>query len=172
MKKRKLIPFIVVILLIMALSPLLKSQRTPVAENNSGDQVASDFTLNDLDNKPFRFFDLKGKVIILDFWATWCPPCIAELPHFKALYSEYQEQGLEIVGVSLDQGGADVVRPFVKEHEINYTMLISNQEVVEDYGGIRGIPTTFIIDREGRIVETFVGYRDKEVFESVIQELL
>ena len=70
------------------------------------------------------------------------------------------------------KGGADVVRPFVKEHEINYTMLISNQEVVEDYGGIRGIPTTFIIDREGRIVETFVGYRDKEVFKSVILELL
>ena len=172
MKKSKVILFILAILLIMILAPLLRSQQVSVTKNNSGNQVASDFTLYDLDNKPFRFSDLKGKVVILDFWATWCPPCRAEIPHFKSLYTEYQEEGLEIVGIALDQGGANIVKPFVKDNEITYPILISNQSVTEDYGGIRGIPTTFVIDREGRIVEKFVGYRDKEVFESAIQKLL
>ena len=150
---------------------LLTGPHKPTA-NAQVFQEAPNFTLPDLNGKPFTFSNLKGKVVILDFWATWCPPCRAEIPHFKSLYSQYKGDGLEVIGIALDQGGANVVRPFAEDFQINYPILIGNQRVTEDYGGIRGIPTTFIIDRQGRIVEKFVGYRDKEVFESVIQDLL
>lgn len=141
------------------------------SEGDDQAQKAANFILPDLDGNLIRFSDLKGKVIILDFWATWCPPCRDELPHFKSLYQQYQDQGLEIVGIALDQGGVRVVKPFIEDNKITYTILISNQEVTEAYGGIRGIPTTFIIDRQGRIIEKYVGYRDKEVFESAIKQL-
>jgi len=160
-----------IILTLFVTGSFLISMHKPTA-NAQSFKEAPDFTLPDLDGKPFKFSDLKGKVIILDFWATWCPPCRTEIPHFKSLYSQYKGDGLEVIGIALDQGGANVVRPFAEDFQINYPILIGNQRVTEDYGGIRGIPTTFIIDRQGRIVEKFVGYRDKEVFESVIQDLL
>ncbi len=133
---------------------------------------APDFTLPDLNGKAFSLSELEGKVVILDFWATWCPPCVVEIPHFIDLYKEYKGQGLEVVGISLDRGGVKVVKSFVEKNEITYPVVIGNQKVAEDYGGIRGIPTTFVIDRQGYIVKKFVGYRDKKVFESIIQQLL
>ena len=131
--------------------------------------AAPDFTLSGLDGQLVRLSDFKGKVVILDFWATWCPPCRAELPHFKALYSKYRTQGLEIVGVALDDGGASVVRPFVQAQGITYPILIGDEKVTQAYGGIRGIPTTFVIDREGQIVNKYVGYQSREVFESAVK---
>jgi len=133
---------------------------------------APDFTLPDLNGKAFSLSELEGKVVILDFWATWCPPCVMEIPHFIDLYKEYKGQGLEVVGVSLDRGGVKVVKSFVEKNEMAYPVVIGNQKVAEDYGGIRGIPTTFVINRQGYIVKKFVGYRDKKVFESIIQQLL
>jgi cytochrome c biogenesis protein CcmG/thiol:disulfide interchange protein DsbE len=134
--------------------------------------MAPDFTLKDMDGRTFRFADTRGNVVILDFWATWCPPCRMEIPHFEALYRQYGAKGLVIVGVALDRGGAANVKSFVEENGVTYTVVISDQRVISAYGGIRSIPTTFIIDREGRIVEKVVGYRDKEFFESRIKELL
>jgi cytochrome c biogenesis protein CcmG/thiol:disulfide interchange protein DsbE len=134
--------------------------------------LAPDFTLKDLDGKPFSFSSTRGKVVILDFWATWCPPCTAEIPHFVELYKEYRERGLEIVGVALDRGGASTVKPFAERNGMNYTVVIGDQRITADYGGIRGIPTTFVVDRQGRIAQKFVGYREKEVFEEAIKSLL
>ncbi len=110
--------------------------------------------------------------MILDFWATWCPPCKAEIPHLVALQDKYKSQGLEIVGLSVDEGGANDVKPFADEHQINYTMLIASSETAKDYGGITGIPTTFVVDKQGTIVKKFLGYTDPEVFEAAIQPLL
>ncbi|MGD2279165.1 MAG: TlpA disulfide reductase family protein, partial [Candidatus Omnitrophota bacterium] len=118
------------------------------------------------------FSSTRGKVVILDFWATWCPPCTAEIPHFVELYKEYRERGLEIVGVALDRGGASTVKPFAERNGMNYTVVIGDQRITADYGGIRGIPTTFVVDRQGRIAQKFVGYREKEVFEEAIKSLL
>jgi peroxiredoxin len=133
---------------------------------------APDFTLTDLSGQPVTLSEHRGKVVLLDFWATWCPPCRKEIPHFVELYDQYRDQGLEIIGISLDQAGVETVQKFAEEYQINYPVVMGHAEVAGSYGGIRGIPTTFAISREGKIVETYVGYRDREVFESIIKSLL
>lgn len=134
--------------------------------------AAPAYELPDLDGKMVKNTDFLGKVVILDFWATWCPPCRMEVPHFVRLQSQYGDQGLAIVGLSLDAGGARDVRPFADEYKVNYTMLIAKDETAESYGGVVGIPTTFVIDRKGRIVRKFVGYTPPETFEETIKPLL
>ena len=141
-------------------------------ERAGEDAPAPNFTVYDLENKPVKLADLKGKVVILDFWATWCPPCLEEIPHFKKLHRQYSGQGLVILGVSLDEAGRDHVKEFMKENSIPYPIAMSNEKIVEDFGGIRGIPTTFVIDRDGKIVSKLVGYHDLEEFESLIKKVL
>jgi peroxiredoxin len=134
--------------------------------------AAPAYALPNLDGKTVKNTDFLGKVVILDFWATWCPPCRMEVPHFNRLQAEYRDQGLEIVGLSLDAGGARDVRPFVEEYKVNYTMLLATDETSQSYGGVVGIPTTFVIDRKGTIVKKFVGFTPPEVFEETIKPLL
>ena len=142
------------------------------AEKKGEGALAPAFTLSDLNGKAVNLSDFQGKVIILDFWATWCPPCREEIPHFIALYNKHKDKGLVVLGVALDNEGAAAVRPFAQAHGINYPLVIGDQKVTQAYGGIRGIPTTFVIDRKGRIVQKYIGYRDEQVFESAIQPLL
>jgi len=139
---------------------------------DSDSAKAPQFTLPDINGNQVSLSDFEGKVVILDFWATWCPPCVKEVPHFIELYDEYKEQGFEMVGISLDAGGANDVKPFVEKMNVNYTMLIGNQDVTKQYGGIGGIPTTFVIDKAGQIRQKYVGYREKAVFENDIKMLL
>ena len=133
---------------------------------------APDFDLPDLDGNKVELSSMKGKVLILDFWATWCPPCKEEIPHLVRLQSKYRDQGLQIVGLSLDKGGAGDVKPFADEHDVNYTMLIANDETTKAYGGVSMIPTTFVVDRSGIVVKRFIGYTTPEAFEEVILPLL
>ena len=135
--------------------------------------AAPDFTRETLDGKSFQLSALKGKVVLIDFWATWCPPCKAEIPHFKELYDQYRKKGLEVVGIALDAGGEKEVAPFARENQINYPLVATDaQQLAEAYGGVRGIPTTFLIDKQGKIAKKYVGYQDKELFEKEIQALL
>jgi cytochrome c biogenesis protein CcmG/thiol:disulfide interchange protein DsbE len=133
---------------------------------------APKFSLKDVNGIEKKLSDFKGKVIIIDFWATWCPPCREEIPHFIDLYNQYKEQGLEVIGIALDMQGEKVVPGFVLKNNINYTILLGNEEVSDLYGGIRAIPTTFIVDKDGNIRKKYIGYNDKEVFEKDIKELL
>jgi len=144
---------------------------TPAGSGAIGSQ-APDFALADLSGKTVHLSDFKGKVVIVDFWATWCGPCRVEIPDFVKLQSKYKDKGLEIVGLSLDADGEKAVKPFVDQHEINYTMLLANDDTAKSYGGILGIPTTFVIDRQGRIVQKFVGVMPAKTFEDTIQPLL
>ena len=143
-------------------------------DGGAGAMGAPDFTVVKLngDGESVSLADYKGKLLILDFWATWCGPCKREIPHFNDLYSRYHEKGLEILGVSLDQGGPDAVDRFMKSTPIQYASAMATPEMQAAYGPIKAIPTTFIIDKKGRVQRRFVGYQDISVFEEVIQELL
>lgn len=130
-------------------------------------------------NVPQSLEQFKGKVIVLDLWATWCPPCVAEIPGFISLQEKYRDQGLEIVGVSLDPvdsrgaGGAAAVGPFMQKMRINYTVwMVNNMQALGKYPLGQGYPTTYIISRDGRTVRQYVGRTPVETFESEIKALL
>ena len=133
---------------------------------------APDFTLPQMGGGSFTLSSLSGKVVILDFWATWCGPCRVEIPDFISLQEDYGDRGLEVVGISLDRDKEAVVGPFVEKMGMNYTIVFGDRDVTQRYGGIRGIPTTFLLDRSGNIVKKWVGVTSKETFENEIKKLL
>ena len=133
---------------------------------------APNFALKDINGNNISLTDYKGKVIILDFWATWCPPCIKEIPDFIELYEQYKDKGFVMIGISLYQAGIEVVKEFAQSYKINYPIAMDDGQVNKAYGGITSIPTTFVIDSKGNIRKKYVGYIKKSVFESDIKTLL
>lgn len=135
-------------------------------------QPAPAFALKNLDGKTVSSSEFKGKVIILNFWATWCPPCRVEIPSFILLQKKYEEKGFTFIGVSLDEDGPRIVKNFVKSAGMNYPQLMASYEVVMNYGNFEAIPTTFVIDRKGIVRNVLQGYHTQSVFENEIQKLL
>jgi thiol-disulfide isomerase/thioredoxin len=135
-------------------------------------KAAPEWSLADLKGKPLTSKELQGKVVLVDFWATWCGPCRRTIPHLIDLHNAYKDKGLAVVGVSLDQQGPSVVGPFVEKNKIPYTVVMGNQKVVEDFGGVRGIPTAFIISQDGKIVRKIMGAVPAERYENDIKALL
>jgi len=120
-------------------------------------QTPPEFVLPDLDGNDVSLADYKGKVVVLDLWATWCPPCRQEIPFLVSLYEEYKDQGLVVVCVGLDQGGASVIAPFVEQNEVTYPILVGDQSISQSYN-VSGIPMTLMIDRDGRVASKDVGF--------------
>ena len=120
---------------------------------------------------PLDLADYRGKVVLLDFWATWCTPCRDEIPRFVEFQDKYREQGLQVIGISMDDD-AKPVRTFYKEFKINYPVALGNEKVVEAYGGVLGLPITFLIARDGRVAAKYVGAVEMNVIEQKIQSLL
>jgi peroxiredoxin len=120
-------------------------------------QTPPPFTLPDLEGNEISLADFEGKVVVLDLWATWCPPCRKEIPFLVSLYNDYRDQGLEIVGVGLDQQGAAVIAPFVEANDVTYTILVGNQDISRTYK-VSGIPMTLMIDRDGVVASKDVGF--------------
>lgn len=153
------------------ISPEEVSQET-VSVKKTGFKLAPEFSLKDASGIERKLSDFKGSVVIIDFWATWCPPCKEEIQHFVELYNQYKDQGLEIIGVSMDQSPQRIIPRFIEKNNINYTILFGEDKVYDLYGGISAIPTTFIVDKNGNLVRKYIGYKEKEVFEQDIKELL
>lgn len=130
---------------------------------------APDFALTDITGAPLRLADHRGKVVLLNFWATWCPPCVREIPDLVALREELGPDRVEVLGISLDTTGEDGVREFVRRHGVTYPVAVDTANVSASYGGVSGIPTTFVIDAEGRVVKTIVGPRSKSGFMQAVE---
>jgi thiol-disulfide isomerase/thioredoxin len=138
----------------------------------SGDRpMAPQFSLIDLNGRKLELADHKGKVVLLDFWATWCGPCRIEIPGLVRLQERYRDQGLVIIGISLDDS-LEPVREFYREYRMNYPVAMGDERISALYGGILGLPTTFLIGRDGRIYAKHMGATDISVFEEEVKELL
>jgi cytochrome c biogenesis protein CcmG/thiol:disulfide interchange protein DsbE len=135
-------------------------------------KAAPNFSLKDADGRTVQLSDYRGKVVLLNFWATWCDPCRVEIPWFVDFERQYKRDGLAIVGVSMDEDGWQAVKPFVSQLGINYRILLGNDSVAELYGGVDSLPTTFIIDRSGRIAAVHVGLVSKSRYENDLKQLL
>ncbi len=130
------------------------------------------FTVSDVNGKTIDMRQHFGKVVIVDFWDTWCGPCKMEIPHFIDLYKQYNGKGLEIVGVAFARQGPDAVKQFTQQNGINYTSALFNQQAQSLFGSPPSIPTTYVIDQSGNINEKIVGYRDRNFWEQKIKTLL
>ncbi len=143
-----------------------------MAEEPADAAKAPDFSLPDLQGEKVDFSDFEGKVVLVDFWATWCGPCKLEIPHLVDLYEQYKDRDFVVLGIALDRPGAEIVEPFVRENNVTYPVVIGNPEIAFAFGGLTAIPTAFLVDRSGRIVKKYVGYTEKAVFEEEIKKLL
>ena len=134
-------------------------------EKTSPAGLAPDFTLKTLDGQEITLSQLKGKVVLLDFWATWCGPCRESIPHLVQLYKNYRENGLEMIGMDLDKGDVETVQRFVKSMDIPYPIIVASDDVVKSYR-VTGIPATILIDKEGKIRQRIAGFSN-----TIAQEL-
>jgi thiol-disulfide isomerase/thioredoxin len=134
--------------------------------------TAQPFTVRTLDGRTLHLSELRGRPVILDFWATWCVPCRTSMPHLSAMQGRYARRGLVVVGLSVDDGPPQAVRRFAERLRLRFPVAMASEGLLDDYGPIRSIPTTIFIDRRGHIVRRVVGYVDEETLEGFVREIL
>jgi thiol-disulfide isomerase/thioredoxin len=161
MSKKLLLVFTVVLSLLM----LYSCTRTEQSAQ------ADDFKLPDLKGTTVRLSDFKGKPVLIDFWATWCPPCREAIPHIEKLHKSYSGKGLIVLGISLDQGGWDSVEVFIREQGVTYRILQGNDDVMAAYQ-VRTIPMAVLLNRDGKIVKRYLGFGSEGEIEKDILSLL
>ena len=127
---------------------------------------------NIVDDAVVQSEDFKGKVVLVNFWATWCPPCRKEIPSLKILQDKYGDKGFSVLGISMDEGGRKHVKKFVDKLEVNYPIIIGKSKHARGFGGVMGIPVTFLVDREGIIVKRLDGYISEKVLERELIKIL
>lgn len=146
--------------------------QTPHPKAAEARKAAPNFELKDTDGRTVALSDFRGKVVLLNFWATWCGPCKVEIPWFVEFEQRYKGDGFAVLGVAMDEEGWSVVKPFLSETKVNYRVMIGNDSVSQQYGGVDSLPTTFILDQNGGIASTHVGLVSKSDYENEIKELL
>jgi thiol-disulfide isomerase/thioredoxin len=153
----------------------LLSANAPIIYGTAPDirgKVAPDFELSDLNGRTVRMADLRGKVVLVNFWATWCAPCVTEMPWFSEFQAMYGPQGFQVVAIALDEN-TDLCGPFVEQHKVeNLTVLLGDQSTAQSFGGILGLPTTFLVDRDGKFFSKHAGLVNRDTIEAEIVTLL
>ncbi len=143
----------------------------PLKEQEGARVIAPDFSLPDLSGRTIKLSDLRGKVVLVEFWATWCPPCREALPGMERLYEAYHDKGLDILAISMDDGDWDEVSRFVKAHGMRYPVLKGDEKVSNEYM-VRVIPSLYLVDREGRIAKQFIGGGGEDALAKEVRALL
>jgi peroxiredoxin len=162
--------FILVLLpLVIVLFVCAEAEKTSIFGDNSSQ--ASDFTVKDLKGREISLSNYSGKVVFLNFWATWCGPCKAEIPDFIEAYKQYKDKGMEIIGISVDRISPKSVLKFAEKYKINYPVVMSTDKIQKDYEPGPYIPTTIIIDQEGKIRHRHIGYMSKKALEDYFLKL-
>jgi thiol-disulfide isomerase/thioredoxin len=156
---------------VLVLSVMVVALLFGCTTKNERSAAASDFTLQDLNGKTVKLSDFKGKPVLIDFWATWCPPCRASIPGIEKLHKTYSGRGLVVLGVSLDQGGWDSVKSFATEAGITYTVLKGTDDIASQYQ-VRTIPMLVIMDKEGKIVKRYLGVGEDDELEKDVKSVL
>lgn len=151
---------------------LLFSLFFSACQGNAGSTKAPDFTLLDVNSKMVNLSDFKGKVVLINFFATYCPPCRAEIPDFVKIQDKYRDKGFVILGISADEDWRTVLPDFIKRKDINYPVLIATSKVVKDYGNVYALPTSFLLDKNHNIVKKFTGMVSESDLEPLIMQLL
>lgn len=153
----------VLILLLAALitGPAMAAKKMPVFSGK---------TVND--QGKFDSATLQGKVVVVNFWATWCPPCRKELPSLMKLQEKYRDKGLAVVGISMDEGGANYVGKFLAKQKITYPVILGDGDIVRGFGGVIGVPATFLVARNGELAIRFDGFASEEELQEGIEKLL
>ena len=169
--------FQIFVLILIFITPLFACNSQKEEKTNDSSQEskvkfeAPDFSLKDVAGNSFKLSDYAGKVKIIDFWATWCPPCRMEIPDFQSLHEKYSAGDFVMIGISLDDN-SEIVKNFIDQYKVTYPIVMGNEDVANSYGGIRGIPTTFVVDKEGKVYKKYIGYTEGKVFEEDITALL
>ncbi len=145
-----------------------ESSLKPVDDRN----VAPDFELRDASGQVVRLSDYRGKVVLLNFWATWCGPCKLEIPWFIEFEKKNSDRGFAVLGVSMDEDGWDAVKPYLEQARVNYRVLMGTDEAAMLYGGVQSLPTSFLIDHDGKIARVHIGLVSKADYENDIEALL
>jgi peroxiredoxin len=144
----------------------------PAVKDEKDRKKAPDFALKDANGNVAKLSDYRGKVVLLNFWATWCGPCEIEIPWFVEFQQQYKDRDFAVLGVSLDEDGWKSVKPFMAREKLNYRVMVTSEEVDQLYGGVESLPTTFVIDREGRVASSHVGLAGKNTYRKEILKLL
>jgi peroxiredoxin len=165
---------IAMVISIMLVFGIERARRTPITTTAGKlqGQPAPDFSLSTLDGKTMKLSDFRGKAVLLNFWATWCEPCKVEMPWFVDLQKKYAGQGLQVLGVAMDDASPSDISSFAEKMGVNYPVLIGKEEVGAQYGGIEYLPSTFYISRDGKILDHVFGLVSKSEIETEIQKAL
>ena len=173
--RRRLVMAVDGLLLIIVLV-LLYQRALPQASAALGfggsNEPAPLFTLPTLDGDNLSLTDLRGQVVLVNFWASWCPPCRIEMPGFERIYRERRDDGFTIVGIATDTYSRDRIRAFLAEHDITYPILLATPAVIRDYGGVNALPESFLLDRDGRIRYHVIGFFAEPALRAAVNRML